>query len=86
MSLTLGTDSLTPGRSRGEGAWEEMQYGESPFAEEILRIRSELGVVYPGLKSYLQKSDGGRKFISSRPDKPIDQCGQLSEAPSQNRA
>lgn len=51
MSLALGTDSLTPGRSRGEGAWEEMQYGESPFAEEILRMLSELGVVYTGLKS-----------------------------------
>lgn len=51
MSLALGTDSLAPGRSRGEGAWEEIQYGESPFAKEILRIHSELGVVYTGLKS-----------------------------------
>lgn len=51
MSLALGTDSLAPGRSRGEGTWEEIQYSESPFAEEILRIRSELGVEYTGLKS-----------------------------------
>lgn len=51
MSLALGTDSLAPGRSRGEGAREEIQYGESPFAEDILRIRSELGVEYTGLKS-----------------------------------
>lgn len=52
MSLALGTDSLTPGRSRGEGAWEEMQYGESPFAEEILRIPSELGVTQASNPSY----------------------------------
>lgn len=52
VDVTSPRNRLTSSRKeRGEGAWEEMQYAESLFAGEILRIRPELGVVYTGLKS-----------------------------------
>lgn len=63
----LETDSLTLGRTRGEGVWEEIQYGDQPMIvsplAEILGMHPELCVVTQALEpSYTRRTEAASQI------------------------